>query len=269
MGPNFSGVTALEQGKGVGTSYLARWTIFKWCLLISVLTVFGYGCAGLISALMTWFNAWEQAEVLTVTDNDILILLTLAGTLTLVTACIGIAGTLLNSRPVLAAYTFLLWPCLLSILSVGYTSYRRAHLSLDHKLNFSWSRYYTVLGRRIIQDALGCCGYYSSMHEASPSKGCYLRTPLPGCKAKLFDFERTTLRAIWRTIFSVAPLHILNIVVALLCANHVTYVWGKRVMPKQYRLTPNDVKADAEKLLSGSMYIGEGLEDQMAHLHKS
>lgn len=55
-GANFFGVATLEQGKGVSADYLAKWTVFKWCLLISALSVFGYGCAGLISALMTWFN---------------------------------------------------------------------------------------------------------------------------------------------------------------------------------------------------------------------
>ena len=42
-----------------------------------------------------------------------------------------------------------------------------------------------------------------------------------------------------------------NLVVALLCANHVTNTFGKGLTPKQYRLSANDVKADAEKILEG------------------
>lgn len=184
-----------------------------------------------------------------VADNDILVLITLSSSVLLSTSLLGTAGVLLNSRRILAVYALLLWPAFLSILSVGYTSYRRASLSLDNKLSFAWSRFYTALGRQLIQDALQCCGYFSSMHEASPSKRCYLRTPLPGCKAGLYEFEKANLRMIWRVAFSLAPLHLINMVVALLCVNHVTYTFGKRVLPRQYHLSPNDVKAEAEKLL--------------------
>lgn len=188
-----------------------------------------------------------------VADNDILIIVTLTGSILLLTSLVGLTGTLLNSRPILAAYGLLLWPAMLSLLAIGYTSYRRYSLSLDHKLNSNWSRYYTPVGRRIIQDSLQCCGFYSAMHEAAPSQKCYLRAALPGCKAKLFDFERANLKAIWRSVFSLLPLHLLNIVVALLCANHITATFGKGMTPPQYRLRPRDVKADADKILGGDL----------------
>jgi len=183
-------------------------------------------------------------------DYDILMFITLSGASLLFTSMFGIVGTLLNSRPILAIYALLLWPSMLSVLAVGYSSYRRASFSLDQKLGFSWSRYYTPLGRRIIQDSLQCCGFFSSMHEISPSNQCYLRTPLPGCRAKLFNFERDNLRAVWKAAFSLAALHLTNIVIALLCSNHITKAFGKGITPRQYRLTPEDVKADAERFLS-------------------
>ena len=46
----------LEKGQGLGL-IIAKWTIFKWCLLLSVMTVFAAGCAGLLIASMTWFNS--------------------------------------------------------------------------------------------------------------------------------------------------------------------------------------------------------------------
>lgn len=196
--------------------------------------------------------AWQGADVMFVADNDVLILITLTASILLFTSLIGITGTMLNSRPILAIYGLLLWPAMLSLLAIGYTSYRRYSLSLDHKLNLSWSRYFTPVGRRTIQDSLQCCGFYSSMHEAAPSKKCYLRAGLPGCKAKLFDFERANLRTVWKTVFSLAPLHLANIVIALLCANHITVTFGKGIVPFQYRLTPKDVKSDADKILSGT-----------------
>jgi hypothetical protein len=47
---------ALEEGQGLGLT-IAKWTIFKWCLLLSVMTVLATGCAGLITAIMTWSNS--------------------------------------------------------------------------------------------------------------------------------------------------------------------------------------------------------------------
>lgn len=54
--------TSLEEGQGLGMSHIASWTTFKWLLLTSVMTVFTYGCAGLIMAIMTWFNG-EQSFI--------------------------------------------------------------------------------------------------------------------------------------------------------------------------------------------------------------
>ncbi|KAF8868669.1 Tetraspanin family-domain-containing protein [Infundibulicybe gibba] len=184
-----------------------------------------------------------------VADGDILIIITLASSILIFTSLIGMTGALLNSKPILAVYTVLLWPALTSLLAVGYMSYKRSTFALDHKLNLSWSQYYTPLGRLLIQDSLRCCGFYSPLHEATTSTRCYSRTSLPGCKGKLFRFEKGNLDMIWYAAFSIAPLHIVNMVVALLCANHMTNTFGKGLTPKQYRLTSTDVRVDAEKIL--------------------
>ena len=186
---------------------------------------------------------------MTVADRDILILITSAASMLLFTALLGMTGTLLNSRPILAVYALLLWPAFISLLSVGYVAYKRDAFSLDHKLNLSWSRHYDTLGRLIIQDSLQCCGFYSTLHAASPSKRCYSRAPLPGCKGNLYNFEHQNLSRIWRAAFALVPIHMINLVVALLCANHMTNMFGKGLTPKQYRLSATDVKADAEKIL--------------------
>ncbi|KAJ3997921.1 Tetraspanin family-domain-containing protein [Lentinula boryana] len=218
--------------------------------MISVVTVLCYGSGAMICAILTWFRTWNHADVMYVADNDILILITLAASILMFTAILGITGTLLNSRPILATYTLLLWPALISMLAVGYISYKRYAFSLDRKLNFSWSQYYTPLGRLMIQSSLRCCGYYDPLHEATTSNKCYPRTPLPGCKGKLYRFERENLSLVWSTAFSLVSLHLINILVALLCSNHVTNVFGKRITPKQYRLSEQDLKTDAEKIKS-------------------
>lgn len=56
---------------------------------------------------------------------------------------------------------------------------------------------------------------------------------------------------IWWAAFALAPLHIVNVVVALLCANHMTTTFGKGITPKKYRLSGVDVRTDAERILNG------------------
>ncbi|KAF8921594.1 hypothetical protein CPB85DRAFT_1210700 [Mucidula mucida] len=226
-----------------------QWPGKKWSLLLSVLSVLSYGIVAMMYGLATWFRTWLHADVMYVADYDILVLLTLGASILMLTAIVGLSGVILNSRPILAVYTLLLWPALISMLAVGYTAYKRSTFSLDHKLSFSWSKYFTPLGRLLIQNALHCCGFYSPLHEAVPSRRCYPRTELAGCKGKLYRFERENLGIIWAATFSVVALHLLNIGVALLCSNHVTETFGKGITPRKYRLTEGDVKADAEKLV--------------------
>lgn len=42
-------------------------------------------------------------------------------------------------------------------------------------------------------------------------------------------------------MFSIVPVHILIILAGLLCSNHVTYRFGKGMMPKAYRLSMNSM----------------------------
>ncbi|PBK95714.1 hypothetical protein ARMGADRAFT_925326 [Armillaria gallica] len=241
-------VSALLEGQGLGMDKARQWPCFKWFLLLSEITVFVYGAVAMIYVLSIWFRTSDLADVMYVADYDILVLITLAASILLLTATVGLTGTLLNSRPILATYTLLLWPALIAMLAVGYTGYKRSTLSLDRKLNFFWSQYYTPLGRLLIQNSLRCCGFYSPLHEAAPSHRCYARTTLPGCKGKLYRFEHRNLGTIWSATFALVFLHLINIAVALLCSNHVTKTFGKGVTPRQYRLTALDVQADVQKL---------------------
>lgn len=70
----------------------------------------------------------------------------------LITALLGLTGTMLNSRPILAFYTLLLWPTLAAILIVGYSSYKKQALSLDRKLNQAWSQFFNDAARLRIQN---------------------------------------------------------------------------------------------------------------------
>jgi len=173
-------------------------------------------------ARLTKMTAWELAEVMLIADSDVLILTTIAGTIIMLTALTGMIGTMLNSRSILAVYAVLTWSALIAIFVVGQISYRRSAFALDRKLNLSWSRYYTTLGRLVIQNSFQCCGYYTPLHEATQSDTCNAHVTLPGCKRSLYRFEQENLKLIWTVAFALVPLHIINIIVAVLCANHVT-----------------------------------------------
>lgn len=72
----------------------------------------------------------------------------------LTTAFLGLTGTMLNSRPILAFYNVLLWPTLAAILIVGYTSYKKQALNLDRKLNQAWSQFLDDAGRLRVQNSV-------------------------------------------------------------------------------------------------------------------
>ena len=158
---------------------------------------------------------------------------------------VGITGTLLNSRPILAVYVLLLFPSFLSFISVGYLTYKKANFSLDAKVSEAWHHWYSSSARTVLQGALGCCGWSSPLHGAAASGTCYARSPLPGCHGPLVRFERDVLSSVAGTVFSLVPLHLGIILVGLLCANHITDRFGKGITPARYRLTAHDLLLSA------------------------
>jgi hypothetical protein len=49
--------SALEDGQGLGMNRVDKWSLHKWCLIISVTSVFAYGAAALACAILTWFRS--------------------------------------------------------------------------------------------------------------------------------------------------------------------------------------------------------------------
>lgn len=130
----------------------------------------------------------------------------------------------------------MLWISFAFIVAPGYVSYKRKNFNLEGKLNNLWSRQLNLSSRKKVQDSLNCCGYFSPFVEAVSSPRCYSRSILPGCKGKLLRFERETLLKIYAIAFGLVPLHLGLIFISLLCSNHVTYRFGKGIIPKAYRL---------------------------------
>lgn len=51
------------------------------------------------------------------------------------------------------------------------------------------------------------------------------------------DFQRLVLRRWYTVIFALVPFQVAVMVIGLLCSNHITYRFGKGMMPKAYRLS--------------------------------
>ncbi|KAF9225133.1 hypothetical protein BS17DRAFT_778196 [Gyrodon lividus] len=218
-----------------------RWNKFKWALFTANICLSIYALTGLIFCLLTWFDVFEHADIVRVGNRTELILSTVATTLAAVTSVIGWAGILMNNRSFLAVYTFLLWICFAFLVTPGYITYKQRTFNLEGKINSQWSRALGAEGRLRIQNRLHCCGYFSPFVEATVSQTCYARSVLPGCKAAYLSFEKHVLE-IWYTIaFSLVPLQIAIMVTGLLCSNHITYRFGKGMMPKAYRLSMNSM----------------------------
>ena len=161
---------------------------------------------------------------------------TVAACACLFTALIGWSGLLLNNRAFLGFYTFFLWISFGLLVIPGYITYRKRTFNLEGKTNFQWSRLLDANARLDLQNLLTCCGYYNPFIEATLSAQCYSRSMLPGCKGPYIAFEKRILGHWFTIVFSLVPLHLGCMVSALLCSNHVTYRFGKGMMPKAYRL---------------------------------
>jgi hypothetical protein len=218
-----------------------------------------YAVAILIVALLVWFDVFYRSDVIRVGNRTELIskscyssyhllrasltaipaplaVSTTAGALCLFTSLIGFAGIILNNRAFLAIYNLLLWACFALIVTPGYMTYKQHTFNLEGKINAQWSQTLGLSGRLRVQNQLDCCGYFSPFVEATSSNTCYARSTLPGCKSRYLKFERGVLKKWYIAAFAIVPAHLGIILCALLCANHVTYRFGKGLMPKRYRL---------------------------------
>ena len=198
-----------------------------------------YSIVALVVCLLIWFDVWKHADVIRVANTPELVFSTIAASVGILTSLIGWAGILLNNRSFLAWYTFLTWITFALLVIPGYITYKRRTFNLEGKINAQWSRSLDTESRLRVQNQLNCCGYFSPYVEATISQTCYARSMLPGCKGPYMAFERKLLKIWYIAVFAMVPAQILVMVVGLLCSNHITYRFGKGMMPEAYRLNMN------------------------------
>jgi hypothetical protein len=216
-----------------------------------------YSIGALIVCLLTWFDVWTHADVVRVGNRPELIFSTLASSFGILTSLVGWAGILLNNRSFLAIYTFFLWITFAFLVVPGYITYKKRAFNLEGKINAQWSQILGQEGRARIQTQLACCGYFSPFVEATVTQTCYARSILPGCKAPYMDFERFVLERWYAAAFAIVPVHIGVILSGLLCSNHVTYRFGKGMMPKAYRLNMDSMAVIMDNYARYVDYLGK------------
>ncbi|PPQ78235.1 hypothetical protein CVT24_006426, partial [Panaeolus cyanescens] len=226
-----SGESRMPQGRN-----RLRWNKFKWWLFFANTLLTLWSFVALVVALLTWFDVWENSDVIRTGNRPELILSTLAACIGLFTSVIGWSGILLNNRGFLAWYTFLTWITFAFLVVPGYITYKKRTFNLEGKINAQWSQALKSSGRLRIQNQLHCCGYFSPFIEATVSQTCYSRSLLPGCKLPYLQYERKVLGWWFRAVFITVPVQIFIMVTGLLCSNHITYRFGKGMMPEAYRL---------------------------------
>jgi len=233
---DYDGVNIGGRREGGRTRPKLRWNRFKWTLFAANTLLTLYSLTGLIVTLLIWLNVWTHADIIRVGNRTELIISTTAASLGVLTSLIGWSGIILNNRSFLAVYSFMLWLCFALLVTPGYITYKKHTFNLDGKVNAQWSRSLGIDGRLRIQNQLECCGYFNPFVEATASQTCFARSNLPGCKGPYKKFEERVLLKWYTVIFSLVPFQLFVMVAGLLCSNHVTYRFGKGMMPKAYRL---------------------------------
>ena len=138
------------------------------------------------------------------------------------TALLGFSGIMLNSRPFLAVYTFLLWVCLGLMVSPGYIAYKQRTFNLEGKINLQWSRLLGTEGRLRIQDAVGpticewkrnannSCDAVDTLPPISKHPPRHFATPGPTCPDVNHTTSESNDRFLKHGTFAVSPSSPLN-----------------------------------------------------------
>lgn len=217
---------------------LKTWTRSKFVLLLANTLLLAYSIAWTFVMTMSWKGAtWTKpfldSGIMMIANRKLLLLMMAAAPFGIFVSLIGYIGILSQNRKVLSIYTILLWPLFALITSVGYICYRRLHVSLYQKFKFSWINEYSRDDRLVIQNALSCCGFRSLGDYPSYDLHCFPRAPVPSCENRLIQYQQDLLSTASSAAFTLLPVQLLIMVVALLCSNHVD-----RLYRSAYPITP-------------------------------
>ncbi|KAI9232377.1 MAG: Tetraspanin family-domain-containing protein [Podila humilis] len=212
---------ALMRKRYAEEPFFRRWTRSKWMLLFSSLLMLGYSVAVLVVAVGYQSGRFENAEVAVEFHSKIIHLAMAASIAGIATAAVGLYGIVRENRVWLSWYTFLLWPVFALYVAVGYEAFKGTQSNRRARLRNAWTNTYTREQRLLVQKNLKCCGFQDPSYFGAYDLRCFPMTNLPGCQHKYNQYEYNLLTSCWTYSFSIAPVQLFVMVVALLCSNHV------------------------------------------------
>ncbi|KAK3833418.1 MAG: hypothetical protein JOS17DRAFT_77389 [Linnemannia elongata] len=232
----------LEQARAYYKSRKCiTWTRSKLLLLLANTILLGYAVTCTVIMTMSWRgDPWTKpyldSGIMMIANHNVLLLMMVTAPFGVFIALLGFIGIFTQSRKILSWYTLLLWPLFAMMTSIGYICFRRSHISLYQKLKFSWINEYTRDDRLVIQNALNCCGYRSLSDYPSYDLHCFPRAPLPSCETKFLQYQQDLLSNASSAAFTLLPIQLLVMLVALLCSNHIDglYRTAYPITPKLY-----------------------------------
>ncbi|KAG0064638.1 hypothetical protein BGZ90_002109 [Linnemannia elongata] len=232
----------LEQARAYYKSRKCiTWTRSKLLLLLANIILLGYAVTCTVIMTMSWRgDPWTKpyldSGIMMIANHNVLLLMMVTAPFGVFIALLGFIGIFTQSRKILSWYTILLWPLFAMITSIGYICFRRSHISLYQKLKFSWVNEYTRDDRLVIQNAFNCCGYRSLSDYPSYDLHCFPRAPLPSCESKFLQYQQDLLSNTSSAAFTLLPIQLLVMLVALLCSNHIDslYRTAYPITPKLY-----------------------------------
>ncbi|KAG0296715.1 hypothetical protein BGZ96_008760 [Linnemannia gamsii] len=201
--------------------FYKRWTWSKWILLFSAILLLGYSGVILYYSLTYILQKVPESPVVMEFHSNLVYLSFAASIFGIGSALVGLVGIFRENRKWLSLYTIVLWPSFALYIAVGYIAFRRAKQDLRAHIKDEWLYKYTREQRLLVQRNLFCCGFQDPTYFAAYDMRCFPVTTLPGCQHKYTLFEKNLLKELWTWSFTVAPVHLFVMIVALLCSNHV------------------------------------------------
>ncbi|KAI8583668.1 hypothetical protein K450DRAFT_222220 [Umbelopsis ramanniana AG] len=207
------------------------WTKSRWLLLFSNIFFMLYATMAFIACMVTYGEGYTNAPIVVAANASILGVTLAFSLLSMVVACIGMAGIIRKDRRLLGWYCLWLWPCFGLLCAIGYLGYKQDTWNLSAKLGMQWRYNLSSNARIALQNTLHCCGFDNPSDHATYFDRCFPKSLLPGCEYKLHQFESSFLKTTYIVAFSFVPVQLIVMIFAILCSNHVTLQFGRRARP--------------------------------------
>ena len=111
----------------------------------------------LILCFFSYGNAYSTAKLVVAYNSDLLIVITTAMCLQVLSGLIGFTGSLLHKKEVLTLFNLTIWIIMAFLIAISFAAYKQAHLTnFNSDLSAKWTAL-SVSNRAMIQDQASEC----------------------------------------------------------------------------------------------------------------